>query len=152
LTDLFQQYTAGYEAKKDAYTDIWSIVEPILSPHNRNFASNIELLRKSKEDIRIDTVLCKTIQISQDPFDSDIDNIEAINLDLDTKKTLHSLDKSFSTESLIAAYYSITASWCKERITAGQRIHTLLQSSNRQVPCSEAWCCLLAWASSSRSM
>jgi hypothetical protein len=44
LPDLFRQYAAGYEAKQEACTSIWSIVEPTLSLYNCNFANNIELL------------------------------------------------------------------------------------------------------------
>ena len=57
LLPLFQQYAAEYETKQDACTHIWKIVEPRLTPHNSNFAKNIELLRKSKEDCQIDAAL-----------------------------------------------------------------------------------------------
>jgi hypothetical protein len=41
LPALSRQHVADYETTPDAYAKIWSIVEPTLSPHNRNFASNI---------------------------------------------------------------------------------------------------------------
>jgi hypothetical protein len=131
LLDLFRQYAAGYEAKRDACASIWSIVEPTISLHNRNFASNIELLRKSKEGIRIDAALRKTMKMSQDSFDCDIDDVDPTNLDLDTEEPLNSLDENFSTESLIAAYHSIAISWHKESIAAGRRIPTLLSGTSR---------------------
>jgi len=53
LPDLFRHHAVYYEVKREACARIWAAVEPTLSPHNRNFAGNIELLRKSKEDSRI---------------------------------------------------------------------------------------------------
>jgi len=131
LPTLFRQHAADYGVKRDACANIWSIVEPTLSPHNRNFASNIELLRKSKEDIRIDAALRKTMKMSQDFFDHDIDDVDPAGLDLDTEEPPHSLGESFSTESLIAAYHSIATSWRKESIITGQRIPTLLSGISR---------------------
>src|SRR6266516_7352760 len=107
LPALFRQHAAEYDVKRDACANIWSIVEPTLSPHNRNFASNIELLRKSKEDVQIDSALRKAMEMSQDSFDRDVDDIDPTSLDLDVEEPLHSLHENFSTESFIAAYHSI---------------------------------------------
>jgi len=51
LLSLFQQYALEYTSKQDAYAKIWNIIHPTLSQHNRNFAQNIQLLQKSKEDV-----------------------------------------------------------------------------------------------------
>ena len=39
------------------YSRLWTAVEPTLLPHIWGFARNIELLRKSKEDCKLDAVL-----------------------------------------------------------------------------------------------
>src|SRR5579871_781134 len=57
LPVLFQKHASAYDIKRDACSMIWEIVEPTLPPHIRNFAHNIELLRKSKEDVKLDTTL-----------------------------------------------------------------------------------------------
>jgi hypothetical protein len=71
------------------------------------------------------------MKMSQDSPDRDIDNMDPTNLDLETEEPLNSLDENFSTESLIAVYYSIAISWYKESIAAGQRIPTLLSGTSR---------------------
>jgi hypothetical protein len=53
LPVLAQLHANGCGITRDAYANIWKIIEPTLSLHNRNFASNIELLRKSKEIVRL---------------------------------------------------------------------------------------------------
>jgi hypothetical protein len=50
LPPLFQQYGVNYEEKRSACANIWMLVQRTLSPHSRNYASNIELLRKSREE------------------------------------------------------------------------------------------------------
>jgi hypothetical protein len=76
----FQQHATAYNIKRDACAHIWSIVEPTLSPHIRDFARNIELLRKSKEDCRIDAALREKTN-SQDFFDQDVNDADFTNLD-----------------------------------------------------------------------
>jgi len=85
LLRLFQQYAAEYKTKQDAYAKIWNIVDPTLSQHNRNFAQNIQLLRKSKEDVQIDAALRASMTNSEDSVDYDIDDMEPTNLDFDIK-------------------------------------------------------------------
>ncbi len=101
-------------------------MEPTLSPYNRNFASNIKLLRKSKEDSRINAVLRRAINLFKDTFDHNLNSKGAADLDSDVKEPLDTLNKDFSTKTLIAAYYSIAMSWRKESFIARQRIPTLL--------------------------
>lgn len=65
LLPLFQRHTARNETKRDACAHIWKIIEPTLSFHNRSFARNIELLRKSKEDSQIDAMLRRSFRIDE---------------------------------------------------------------------------------------
>jgi hypothetical protein len=46
LTNLFRRYAT----QRDACVQVWAAVEPTLAFHNRAFARNVDLLRKSKED------------------------------------------------------------------------------------------------------
>lgn len=68
LPVLSRLHANGCGTTQDAYTKIWKIVEPTLSPHNRNFVSNIELLRKSKEDSQIDAALRRAVDGSRNSF------------------------------------------------------------------------------------
>src|SRR6266487_3765668 len=132
LPVLFQQHAAEYETKRDACAKIWNIIEPTLSLYNYNFASNIQLLRKSKEEVQIDAALCKIINQSQNSINYNVDKIESAKWDLDNKEAQESsLDESLSSESLIAAYHSIARSWYKESLITGQGIPTL-QYKSRQ--------------------
>ena len=124
LPSLFQRHATNYNPKRDACSKIWHIVEPTLRLHNRNFAQNFILLRKSREDVRIDAAL----RASQDHFDHDIG---LGDLDLDTEEPLNSLRHEFTAETLITAYHSIVTSWHKEGLTAGKRIPSLSPRSNQ---------------------
>jgi len=46
LPAIFQRYAADYQTRSETCAEIWKVVEPILSSHNRNFTRNIELHRK----------------------------------------------------------------------------------------------------------
>jgi hypothetical protein len=85
-------------------------VEPTLSPHNRNFASNIKLLQKSKEDSRIDAALCRAMNRSKGTIDHNLNNEVAADLDFDVDEPLDTLNEDFSTKTLIAAYHSVALS------------------------------------------
>ncbi|KAH6691787.1 hypothetical protein BKA61DRAFT_742494 [Leptodontidium sp. MPI-SDFR-AT-0119] len=131
LPDLFRHHAVYYEIKREACARIWAAVERTLSLHNYNFASNIELLRKSKEDSRIDTALRGSVDRPDDSFDRDIDDAVPADMDLNTDEPLDTVNEDFSTETLIAAYYSIAMSWRKESLVAGQRIPTLLSRASQ---------------------
>ncbi|KAH6692767.1 hypothetical protein BKA61DRAFT_280774 [Leptodontidium sp. MPI-SDFR-AT-0119] len=119
---------------RDASAKIWKIVEPTLSPHNRNFASNIELLRKSKEDCRIDAALRRAMNTFEETFDHNLDGEVATDLDFGVEEPLDTLNEDFSTETLIAAYHSVALSWQKESVVAAQRIPTLLAGTTYARP------------------
>src|SRR5579871_4958877 len=105
LPTLFQQHASQYDTKHDACSKIWAIVEPTLSPHNRNFAENMELLRKSREDGRVDAALHATEPDPQESLEYDIDNMESTNFDSDTEDELSSItmQHEFTSEALITA-------------------------------------------------
>ena len=129
LLPLFQQYAAEQETKRDACAQIWKLMEPTLASHNRNFAKNIELLRKSKEDSQIDAALRKSIIRPNDSFNHDIDDIEPVNLDLNDEGSYNPMDEEFNAETLMAAYHSIATSWDKERFNIGRHIPILSKTS-----------------------
>jgi hypothetical protein len=122
---LFQRHASEFNSKRDACSKIWNIVEPTLSAHNRNFAQNMELLRKSREDGRIDAALRNKMAGSIDDFDYDIDTIDPPDLDSDAEDIPHSLQQEFTSDAFISVYHSIATSWEKERITASKRIPSL---------------------------
>jgi len=124
---LFQHYTP--KKRQSAYAKVWNTVKPTLSPYIRNFADNIELLRKSKEDVRIDMALQQSTTTFQDSDDYDpnnIDNMIPTNMDFDLDEPLISPPEEFTTETLITAYYSIARSWYRENQLIGKRIPILL--------------------------
>ena len=131
LPALFQRHASEYDTKRDACSKIWTIVEPTLPPHNRNFARNTELLRKSREDAQIDAALRKETGESLDALGDDIDDIEPANFDFNAEDTLSSSQQEFTTETLIRAYHSITRSWHKERFAESKRIPSLLSQTSR---------------------
>jgi hypothetical protein len=66
------------------YTQLWTAIEPTLAPHIRDFARNIELLRKSKEDCQLDMILREASnQIIDNSFDRDIDELDVRDFDLE---------------------------------------------------------------------
>lgn len=68
-----------------------------------------------------------------DSFDRDIGDLEPADLDLeDAEGPLRSLHEDFSTETLIAAYHSIAASWNAESLTVGQGIPNLLPRASQR--------------------
>jgi hypothetical protein len=131
LPALSRKHVSDYGTTRDACAKIWSIVEPSLAPHNRNFANNIELLRKSKEDSQIDAALRRAMNGSEDTFNHDLDDEGAADLDFDVAGPLDTLNEDFSIETLIAAYHSVAMSWRKESLIAGQRIPTLLSGTTQ---------------------
>ena len=130
LSTLFQQHASEYDTKRDACSKIWDIVEPTLSPHNRYFARNMELLRKSKEDGMVDAALRKETAVFQNDLDSDIDDVEVGNFDVDTEEPQSFLQEEVTTETLISAYHSIATSWRKELLAASKHIPSLSSRTN----------------------
>jgi hypothetical protein len=86
LPALCGLHADGCRTTRDAYAEIWRIVEPTLPPHNRNFPSNIKLLRKSKEDSQSDAALRRAMDGSQDSFTYDLDSEVPADLVLMVKR------------------------------------------------------------------
>ena len=106
LPALFQEYATGVLTKRDACARIWAVVEPTLTPYLQNFARNIELLRKSKEDCQLDAKL-RGSDGADDSFDLDIDQLDDANMDFRDEEVFQSTDDTLDAETLITAYHSI---------------------------------------------
>jgi hypothetical protein len=122
LLALFVEYRPQHQT----YTQIWQRIEQTLTPYNRNFARNIELLRKSKEDAKADAKLRRsTNRSTDDQSDHDIDEVKSSNLYADSKEeeeSFHLTHENFDAETLIAAYHSIDRMWHEETLVTAQRI------------------------------
>ncbi|KAH6954100.1 hypothetical protein BKA56DRAFT_236176 [Ilyonectria sp. MPI-CAGE-AT-0026] len=130
LLSLFRRYATT----RDACAQVWAAVEPTLPPHNRCFAANIELLRKSKEDCEIDSKLWKSADHAGHSLDPDADDVEPVYFGSDIEEDeefFHTRDESFSAETLIAAYHSITKAWDREALMTGRRIPALARGTTR---------------------
>lgn len=64
LSTLFSEHSDP----SNTYYQIWESIKPTLAPHNQEFAANIELLRKSKEDCQADAKLRKSLHRDDDFF------------------------------------------------------------------------------------
>jgi hypothetical protein len=124
LTDLFRCYAT----KRDACLQVWTAVEPTLEFHNRGFARNIELLRKSKEDCQADAKMWKSTNGAAESFRHDVGEFEPVNFPSDEEgdEFFHLQDENFTAETLIAAYHSISKAWHRETLVTGRRISPLL--------------------------
>ncbi|KAJ5100152.1 hypothetical protein N7532_007153 [Penicillium argentinense] len=116
------------------YPQIWATVEPTLSPHNRDFARNIDLLRKSKEDCQADAKLRESAAASAayDSYDHHMGVIQRTDSYSDNEEgvdSVHLQDETFKPETLIAAYGSIARLWQKELLATGRRIPPLVHGT-----------------------
>jgi hypothetical protein len=116
------------------YCTVWVIVEPTLAPHNREFAANIELLRKSnrksKEDCQADAKRRTSTRLDDDFFDRHIADLDQEGCDSESDD--HSEDfqvrtENFTAETLIAAYHTVRQAWSRELTIAAHRIPALVQ-------------------------
>jgi hypothetical protein len=128
LSAILSQFTTP----KNIYSTVWAIVEPTLSPHNREFAANIELLRKSKEDCQADAKLRTSARLYDDFFDRHIADLEQGSFDSESDE--HDEDfqiqsENFTAETLIAAYHTVRQSWSRDLTTTAHRIPALLQGT-----------------------
>src|SRR5436190_15678137 len=126
LQFLFQRHASEYNTKRDACSTIWNMVEPTLQPHIRDFAQNLELLRKSRADAMVDAAQRESLG----SFDRDIDNFDPGDIDSDNENPPIPLSHEFSNESLISAYHTISTSWHKESLATSKHIPSLLPKSS----------------------
>jgi hypothetical protein len=130
LNNLFRPYTT----RTDACVQAWAAVEPTLPFHNRAFARNIELLRKSKEDCQADAKLWKSANGAADSFPNDGEELESANFDSDDEgyeEFFQLQDENFNADTLIAAYHTISKAWYRETLVTSRRIPPLLHAIDR---------------------
>ena len=101
---------------------IWSQVKPTLPQHVRDFARNVELLRKSKRDVEVDNAERKAaasavaMQGDLDPFldsfDDDTIDMDILGyMDTEGENGVVHPDSSMDDNSLCMAYHLIRARW-----------------------------------------
>jgi hypothetical protein len=121
LPDLFRRH-AG---RPNIYSHVWALIKPTLSPHNQEFAANIELLRKSKEDCQVDAMLRQSEHRHAEVFDRHVDHLDQTDLGSDNEQNGDSIiapeDERFTAETLIAAYYTVTKIWSRDCFVAAKR-------------------------------
>ena len=125
LTPLVLRYATLFNPS------VWAAVEPTLPAHLRDFARNVELLRKSREDCQLDAKLRSTLNQVADDFDRDVDELDQTGFESDDEGdpslTDHIAD--VNVETLIAAYHSIRNTWQQETLISAQRIPSLIRGS-----------------------
>ncbi|CAG7954145.1 unnamed protein product [Penicillium nalgiovense] len=112
----------------DFFSRVWSSVKPTLAPHIQEFAANIELLRKSKEDCQVDARLRQTNHPAE-VSDRHIDHIDSADLDPEDAQDDGSFitpeDERFTAETLIAAYHTVSKTWGRDCFIAAKRAPVL---------------------------
>ena len=107
-------------------------MEPTLAPHNREFAANIELLRKSKEDCQTDAKLRTSTRLDDEFFDRHIADLEQGSFDSESDdhgEAFRVQSEKFTAENLIAAYHTVRQAWGRELTITAHRIPALLQGT-----------------------
>ena len=112
-------------------TRVWAAVEPTLPAHLRDFARNVELLRKSKEDCQLDAKLRSSVNQVADDFDRNVDELDQTGFESDDEGEPSLTDHvaNVNVETLITAYHSIRNTWHQETLVAAQRIPSLIRGS-----------------------
>ena len=121
LRHIFGQH--GDEA--NIYSRIWSLLQPELAPHIHEFAANIELLRKSKEDCQVDAWLRQSTHRDAELFDRHVDHLDQTDPGSDNEESNDSFiapeDEGLTAESLIADYYTVIKTWSRDCFIAAKR-------------------------------
>ncbi|KAJ6087103.1 hypothetical protein N7467_006017 [Penicillium canescens] len=116
----------------DIFSHIWSSVKPTLAPHIQEFAVNIELLRKSKDDCQVDARLRQSMNHHAELFDRHIDHIDPADLETgdsqDNNEFITPEDERFTAETLIAAYNTVSKTWGRDCFIAAKRAPILATS------------------------
>lgn len=119
-----------YATQINPCMQVWTTVEPTLAPHIRDYARNIELLRKSKEDCQADAKSRTSANHhASHLFDNDVEDTALADIASDAEE--HTQDfchqnESFNAETLIAAYHSISKIWQRQATIVARRIPSLL--------------------------
>lgn len=123
-----------FPTTQNTYCRVWTVVEPTLAPHNREFAANIDLLRKSKEDCHTDAKLRRSAYKDDDFFDrhvADLDQGSCGSDNDDQNEISHSQNENFTAETLITAYHSIKQAWDRESFITARKIPALLRETTQ---------------------
>ena len=118
LPTLFLTYD---EPKRDASSVAWNHVEPTLSNHLKDFAKNMDLLHKSRDDVKVDAAL-RASEMAGIDIDDEDPNAFASDSE---EEPLHLLSEDLSTANLISAVHSVTTSWQRDAVTAAKRLPSL---------------------------
>ena len=125
-----------FSTQENIYSTVWAIMEPTLAPHNREFAANIELLRKSKEDCQADAKLRTSTRLDDDFFDRHIADLEQGSFDSendDHGEDFQAQSEDFTAETLIAPYHTVRQAWGQELTITAHRIPALLQEAHKTI-------------------
>jgi hypothetical protein len=108
---------------------IWSSVKPTMVPYIQEFATNIELLRKSKDDCQIDARLRQSLNDRAELHDRHVDNIDLADHEQidapDCDDFMAPEEERLTAETLIAAYNTVTKTWGKDCFIAAKRAPVL---------------------------
>jgi hypothetical protein len=118
--------------EENIFSFVWSSVEPTLAPHIQEFAANIDLLRKSKEDCQIDARLRQSAKYHAEMFDQHVDHIDPADIDPEDPQNndcfITPEDERFTAETLIAAYNTISKTWGRDCFIAAKKAPILATS------------------------
>ena len=125
LPALFKDNSIGYTDPSDASSLIWRNISSSQPDYIRQLASNLELLRKSKEDAKADRIArdlellrkskedAKADRIARDLESLDFDDLDMDNsmADDDIIDMLPYVPKTMTKSKLFQAFYSIQLRW-----------------------------------------
>jgi PIF1-like helicase len=120
LPSLFLRYN---EPKRDASFAVWKSIEPSLPEHIRDFARNMDLLHKSREDVKVDAAL-RSSEMADSESLNDVEPADPAEPDAG-EEALHLLPTLFPKESLISAFHAVTTTWRKETLETAKRFPSL---------------------------
>ena len=116
LPPLFDGLDCAAGAYRHHCADIWASVEPTLPPHLQDVARNVQLLRKCKEDARVDAALrrearqaassAQDVVSDSDDGDSDDDN----GLD-DVDEATEASEHGVNLDALYRAFSAVKGKW-----------------------------------------
>ncbi|KAJ5654961.1 hypothetical protein N7490_001964 [Penicillium lividum] len=125
---LRERFLCG-SPESNVLSHIWSSVKPTLVPYIQEFATNIELLRKSKDDCQIDARLRHSLNDRAELYDRHVDNIDLAGHEQidapDCDDFTAPEDERLTAETLIAAYNTVTKTWGQDCFIAAKRAPVL---------------------------
>jgi hypothetical protein len=133
LASLLGESALIPEPSTNRYYRVWIATEPSFPSYIRTFASNLEMLQKSKEDCQLDALLRKqSAHELSFAIDEDLsDENPYPESDNETSCPDSNINETFSTETLLTAFSSISQLWDRELRDAQQRNTALAALSLR---------------------